>query len=525
MSRPILIVLTAYVLGFVLFWPNVTLVTDESQYVRAAWSLAHGAAHGTAIDGVTGAAVRVDPSPYLPGTSLLQAPLVAAFGASGARLLSLACYVATGLLLARWLRRQGRSPSFALLFLGYPPALVFGRVAMSDVPSALLVCGAQMMIFESAPSEGRAASARGSWVAGFLAGVSILFRDANAVLVAPLIVGAIVRREGRSVPLVIGGLMGSGLRPLASAAIQGDAFYVTPHRGWSLALALSHLPLDLFALLVMAPLGLVAALAYRGPRRPELLATVLGTFLFFAAFGYAGEESGPLQQLILGTRYFIPLLPILSIALAESAPRVWRLRGEPGGDVLARRLGAGWTALVAALALSIHPVLDRFGRARREISDALANVTTGEGALVLDPVELDKYLVPWRDARRPVAMERLRPEDLPPLVSRDGVAFVALLDRRDSAFHMERGQAAEAWRASAAARCALEPVHDAVHGGMRLRVFRVRVCGVASSVDEEGGENGERAQLRQESLLFGTGVAAPGQRASQRLLEARLESG
>ena len=475
-SRAVRLVVVIYALGFLLFWPRAINLTDEALYVRAAWAFGHGHTQVEAVDGISGQSRLRLPSRYPPGTSALQAPLVRLFGSRGAPLLSLLCYCVTGLLLARWLARRGQSPIFALLFLGYLPALVLGRVAMSDVPSALVVCVMQMLLFESGPREGTPASATGSLIAGFMAGVSLLFREANVLLVAPLCIGAVVRREGRAIPLVLGGLLGFSLRLLAASIVFGHPFFTQGHRGWSIGWAVANLPLYFAALLVLAPLGLVGALAYRGPRRVEVIATVLLTFGFFLAFGYSAEESGGIKRLILGPRYFLPLVPLLSIALAESLPRLWRDRGEPGGERLARMLSVSWTAVVFLAAFLVHPALDRFGRAQREIAEALQVATSSQGVVVLDDVELDKYFGPWSNPRRLVSLRRLNPTDLPLLVARDGVTFLALLDRTDSAYHRTRSAVDEGWRAQAATHCALEVTHDAIHGSMHLRIYRIARC-------------------------------------------------
>ena len=481
-TRAIQLVLLIYAAGFVLFWPSAILVSDEAAYVGSAWAFAHGQTTQEERDGLTGEVRHVLPGRYPPGTAALQAPLVLALGFRGAPLVSLLGYLLTGLLLLRWLQREGRSPLFALVFLGFLPALVLGRVAMSDLPSALIVAGSQWLVFESRERDesGRqkgVPAAPAVFFAGLLGGASLLFRETNALLVIPLLVGALLRRGRRPLPLLAGGLLGAGLRLFGSWAAFGDPLFTKDHGyGWSLAWAIDHLPLYLGVLLVLAPLGLFGALAYRGPRRAEIIVTALGSFGFFLAYGYSGEESGPLKQLVLGPRFFIPLVPLLSIALAEALPRLWSARGRPGGERLASALGSLWTLAVLGAALAVHPVLDHYGRGQGELAEALVAATSGRGAVVLDGVETGKYLNAWDEPRATVELSSLPPAELGRLVARDGVAFVALLDRGDSAFHRERSAGGEQWRAEAAARCELLVAHDGLHGSVRLRVFRVEQC-------------------------------------------------
>jgi 4-amino-4-deoxy-L-arabinose transferase-like glycosyltransferase len=277
-SRHVVIVVIVYALGFVAFWPRGIVVIDECDYINAAKTFADGKTTQAATDALSGTTTRVLPSSYPPGTSALAAPLVGLFGVRAAPLVSLFSFCVLGLLLARWLALEGRSPIFALLFLGYLPAVALGRVAMSDVPSALVVCAAQLLLFRSAPREGRAAAIRGSFAAGLLAGLSLVFRETNALFLVPLFIGAIARREGRSYALVSGAMIGVAVRLVAAAVVFGNPFFTDGHRGWSFHDFGSHVFLYLVALLILAPLGFAAGLAYRGDRRAEIIATVLLSF-------------------------------------------------------------------------------------------------------------------------------------------------------------------------------------------------------------------------------------------------------
>ena len=476
-ARAIQLVLAVYAAGFLLFWPGALLISDEAAYLGSAWAFAHGRTTEEVRDALSGEVRSERPGDYPPGTAALQAPLVALLGVRGAPVVSLLAWLLTGLLLLAWLERDGRSPLFALLFLGYLPALVLGRSAMSELPSALAVAASQFLLLRSGPAPGQPASTGGTFAAAFLGAASLTLRETNALFVAPLLVGAVLRREGRTPALLLGALLGLGLKLLASLLAFGDPFFLRPTwTGWSLSAAAAHLPLYLFALLVLAPLGLFGALAFRGPRRAEVVVTTALSVAFFAAWNYSGQTSGTLQRLVLGPRFFVPLLPLFSVTLAEALPRTWAQAGRPGGERLRELAARGWALAVLCGAAVVHPVLARLAGPQTEIAQALAAATSARGALVHDPVETGKYLAQWQAPRSPVALRDLPPEALPGLVARDGIAYLALLDRDDSPFHRARTVAGERWREGAARVCTLEIAHDALHGGLRLRVFRIERC-------------------------------------------------
>jgi hypothetical protein len=229
-----------------------------------------------------------------------------------------------------------------------------------------------------------------------------------------------------------------------------------------------------------------------------VLVAGLGTFAFYLAYGSSGDESGFFKRLILGPRYFVPLLPLLSVALAEALPRLWRERAGAGGtsgvqgggrwgrllagERLGRllegeRLGRWWAASVLVAALSVHPLLWARGRGQRELADALFGSTGPGGTIVLDELVLGKFLNEWESPRALARIDLMRPDELPRLLAREGVVWVALLARGESEFHRERAARFVRWSEEARRVCTLEVAHDAVHDGMRLQVFRVPRCG------------------------------------------------
>lgn len=310
--------LAVYILAFAVSYPPVLTVSDEAAYMRQASAFSHGQRTVTAFDAVTGESVALLPSDYPAGTSLAMTPLMALGGWRAGFLLGAACCVMATLLLAALLTRRGLSPLFALLFLAYPPTLVISRCGMSDLPTTALVAAGLYCFFRGETAPWRLA-------AGFFAGLTLLFRETAPLLFTPLFIGVVIRRERGQAALILGGLCGVALRLLAAWLIFDDVFYIKQtYPGFSLSALPANAPIYALALLVFVPGGFGLAALYRGARRAEFLVTLVTFTLLHLLFEYNATASGTLKQLVLGPRLFIPMLPLLILALAESTTRLWR---------------------------------------------------------------------------------------------------------------------------------------------------------------------------------------------------------
>lgn len=468
-TRTVLALLAVQAFLFLFLWPRAPLVSDEADYLSAATAYGRGVTHITWRDGLTGEAKTRPAGLYPAGTALVEAPFVRLLGPRGAPLASLLAYLATALLLVAWLRRARAPLIYSLLYIGYLPALALSRVGMSDVLSGAIVTAALYLWYRGLEKSGHGLA----FLTGFLGGISSLFRETNLLFVATPFSGTLLRREKRFFALSAGFLVAVALRFAVTRAIFGDALFVKDHGyGWSSAWFLEHLPLYLFALCVLAPFGLLG-LAYRGPRRAEIVGTILLVLGFFLAYGYSGEESGRVKQLVLGPRYFIPLVPLLAFALAEVAPR-WTKRLPTAA--IARYVIPLWVAgIVVAMGL-VQTTLWRLSRDADAIADTLCRSTDARGPLFLAAVETEKYLSGC-GARSPVDFGMSEPERLPALVARDGVAWLALLERSDSPFHLAKGAESRAWLERARRACRITPVAEADAAAVHLRAYRAGPCG------------------------------------------------
>ncbi len=467
--RTVALALLAYLVGFVLFWPTVPAVRDEVKYLEQATMLAAGDRCVAQVDALTGVESCDRPAVYLPGTATFMLPAVAALGWSGGRLAPVAALLIAVLALAFWLRSAGRSPWFALMLLAYPSALIFGRIAMSDLPSTALAAVGLWLFFTGG------AERPGRWIAsGFVAGLSLSVRETNVLVFAPLFFGALVRREPGLWRLILGGLAGSALRPLGTWWVFGDPMFVFQHGpAFGLANLLSNAPIYGLALLIYVPAGAIGAFAYRGERRPEVLAT-LGIYLsLYLFYGYTGAESGLLKQLVLGPRYVLPLVPLVVFAASESFTRwfadAWNDRPALRGVVTA------WAVGVGLLAFAVHPAIDRYTHDQEATQRAIYEATPEGAVLVINDMTTRKYVNRLRGGRAIVYRKRLGPRETEALLARYGEIWCAFVDRPGTPLLQTDTDANRAFLVALERMAEVEQVvHQPGGGGETLSVYRAR---------------------------------------------------
>lgn len=435
--RAVLLVSAAFVVAWVAFFPGATTNGDEWGYAAQAQLWLEGRTHFSPADQLTGVVQQVLPAQYPAGTAALLMPSLWLFGdVLGPRaiyLSLLAELLLTVAVLAVWLRDCGRSPTFALLWLGFLPVAVLSRTVMSGIPSALFVTAAWWMFFR-----GREAKAVWWLASGFVAGCSLLLREPNALLLAVLFAGAVVRRERKAWLLVVGGLMGSALRPLAAWLVFDDPLYTKdPMYGFDPGEILGNLPLHATALLVMVPGGLLAAALYRGDRCQELATTVAIYVGMHLCYGYSATESGWLKQVILVPRFYVPLVPILCFAVAHELPRWWgwAVRNRPRIAAATGKLVAAWLILLTLGLTAVQWRMHRWSRGHVQAAAFFAEHVRGDGPLATQIDAVRKYLDVRRQAAGQVDMAWLTADHLPLLRARHEELDVVLVQRTDSDHH------------------------------------------------------------------------------------------
>jgi 4-amino-4-deoxy-L-arabinose transferase-like glycosyltransferase len=471
----ILAFVLVYACGLALYWPRIFSISDEASYVRQAVAFAHGTGTVAVAVPFSSSPQAVTPSTYPGGTSAFLVPFVLLGGWRVAAAGAFVALVLTLLILRRWLREEGRSPGFILLMLGYPAVLVLSRTAMSDMPSAAVVTLGLWLFFKR-----RGRSWWISYASGLAAGASLLFRETNALPFAAFYSGALVRRERRVLALGAGVATGIGVRLVTNYLAQGGWLYLrhNPY-GFSFHSVLVNAPLYALALFVFVPGGLIWAIAYRGRYRAELIGAVLLVVSFFLMYGYAGWESGGLRRLVLGPRYFIPVLPLVVFAAAEVIPRWWHaLRAHLAlTNTFARGVSIACGSVVLVLGFLVHPVLASWEAGQVAIQADLYAHTRPDAAILTNSVATGKYFNEIYGARRVIDHYLVKPEELRRVLEAHGLVQIAFLERPDSRFFRDEARGCGDYLVAAQAFCRVELAFEhRFPTSERLFVWDVKSC-------------------------------------------------
>ena len=443
--------------SFVWFYPTALTNYDEVSYVRQAVSFVSGSATVDAVDPFTGQHQRVHPSDYPPGTSTLMAPLVWLAGWRGAFVLGLLALAASTLFTARWIADSGGSPLYALVLLGYVPAMVIARTGMSDVPSACLVAAGLWLFWadNQSPPWRRLA-------AGFLAGVSMCLREPNPVLFVFFFAGALLRRERHILALIFGGLAGLACRPLLAALVYGNPFFVKGHvYAFSGLYAKENLLMYLIALLVLVPGGLIFTMFYRGKRWIELISTVVVYIAIFIWWNYDGAGSGGLKQWILTLRFLIPVVPIVAFAMAHTCPRWYQamarsLRPESRFtfERVSRVAVVVWVTGIVVVGFLVNWRSEEWSKLHQDVVQSLYANTDPAQPIMADLPATVKFLNELHGQRMLVdldlgdASSQVRNYQLQRLLDRNKMVQIVLFDRDDSGYWLHKSKSDEAFISS-----------------------------------------------------------------------------
>ena len=307
--------MTGIVLFWVLWYPPAIAISDESAYLTQAQLFAAGKVPGDASVRTVGMTrtPRGWVSRYPPGQSLVLAPTQWFHWRAGF-LVPLACVFLATLFSAATLERNGIAGAWALLLPLHPAVVLYSRTMMSETLALLVVAVA---LWASDPDRPR------SLIAGLAIGVMSGVRTALlpiAVVLGVLTAARLRRAAGFA---AIGPLALGAAAPLLALAAYNHAFFGDPFSlrvvtAGMIDLSTAHERglFYLVALNVLWPGMLVGACAAQHRRRLDVVVLMTTGFGIYSAYYWVDRRYGMPVDLVVGLRFFVPLLPVLLLGYA-----------------------------------------------------------------------------------------------------------------------------------------------------------------------------------------------------------------
>ncbi|MDR9364411.1 MAG: hypothetical protein RI575_03655 [Balneolaceae bacterium] len=420
----------AFFISFAATYPGSIILKDEANYIRQASAFAMGDIHVKYVNPVTQERTEVRPSEYPPGTSLITAPFISIGGWHAAHWMPAIALVLAILFTAFLLKIAGYHPAYSLLLFIFPPALVMARVVSSDVISATFVA-LGWLLFWKGISKKSAPGASLLFLSGFVAGISMLIRETNALLFVPLFLGALIRKDRGWNWILVGGLLGLSIRLFASYLVFGDPMFAKENAGFSFYAISNNILLYLVALTIFAPGGLLFAALYKGKRRYEVISTVYIFFIFYLVYNSGYETSGFLKSLALGPRFFIPLLPIMALAMAESVPRLFNpifLKFKRRQFIL-----RGGLLLITSGIILTNVLLHEWAEVHENIQEKIEEHVPENSAVITNFQATLKYVSELQGYPARVNFFELTPEEAEQI----GDAYIIFVQRSESTYWRE----------------------------------------------------------------------------------------
>jgi len=471
LTRWMAVATVAHLLLMLAFWPDVITNTDEAGYVEAAMAFADGERRGTRVDIETLQSFRRHISLYPVGTSVSQVLPIWLFGWRGAFVVPIAGFLATLWGGVALVRRTGGDPWLGLVPALFLPILVLSRVATSDdITSAMVVLALYSFL------RGTAGQSNYFLLSGLTAGLLLAFREATTLVVAPLFVGAVLRRDAGWWKLVAGGVVGTAIRLASAQFVYGDPLFRHPGYGtFTVSSLIAHMPFYLVISLVVLPGGLWAVLRYRGWRAPEVVVGAMAYMLLHAAYQYGASESGGPNAIVIGGRYLAPAVPLFAIAMATWVQQ-WSDQGQAAPSwqqSLLRHKGRilGGVLVLGAL---VHPAMHLWSRNHAAIVQDIQIHIPAKSRVIMGTSTLLKAFASMHVTRPMIDVALVSPAQVASWRNSGTPLFVALLARNDSTAYVAGAKEQDRELARILTSQDLELVHTHDMDWQVLKIWRVR---------------------------------------------------
>lgn len=307
-----------FFISYIHYYPELWMITDAHSYSTQALAFANGKPFLSQYNFLLELNQRIDHPPYNLGTAAYYAFWIKLFSARGIFVGSLAAVVLSSMLLRAALVRL-KYNQVAVVLLLCSPVLFFGRSVMSGIPS-MLVMSFIVYFFGLRPKSLNA------FFISFFCFLSVWFRETNIILAGAILFYYFWKNESFWKAMITGAIIALVIKSLSTYWVYGVFWFQSASAGFSLENVSVHLPLYLFMSLILIPGGYYYLLSYRG-KADKTIAISSSIFIaIYILYSYSAIDfSGWLKGSLLTSRFLLPLLPFMVLALGEVLERKYIL--------------------------------------------------------------------------------------------------------------------------------------------------------------------------------------------------------
>lgn len=324
-----------YIVSFIAFYPQFFSIADEDPYLKASYHMIEGK---IIVDDIFNSYAYIEnDGKYVPSYQLGNSAIILPFAFISWKLIFLSglfFHMFNLWIFTKILKKFNLNKIYGLLYLLYPGLIFYSRTVMSEIPTiTFTLLGFYFYLLDGKYSK---------LLAGFMWGISCLIRPTNALLFIGFLIpsifksakisfkgGSIFNKYARSIiEMCIGALPSIILILAFNYLVYGGIFNTRYAEGgtsiYSQLLSFDYSLLTLYwkPLLIMSliyPVMFLAPFIESFKVKSEIITCVL---LFFFVFGkFDVFRYSWIVNLIIGARYFFPILPLLFIPYSISLER------------------------------------------------------------------------------------------------------------------------------------------------------------------------------------------------------------
>ncbi len=303
-----------FFVSYLAFYPELWMITDAYSYSSQALAFAEGNPYLTQYNFLSQSHQRILHPPYNLGTSAYYAFWIKLFTAKGIFLGSIFAAIFSSILLHATLKRL-KYNQLGTIILFISPVLFFSRSIMSGMPSLLLMSAVIYLL-------GLRPKSINAFLLSFLCFLSVWFRETNIILAGAILFYYIWKNLGLWKAMLSGALIALSIKLLSTFWVYGHFWFQSHSEGFSFANLSVHMSLYLIISLILIPGGYLFLLLYRGKACKSI---TVSSSLFIAVYIFynysAIDFSGWLKGSLLTSRFVLPLIPFVVLALGEVIDR------------------------------------------------------------------------------------------------------------------------------------------------------------------------------------------------------------